>query len=201
MVGRVLGVLLGATSLSACSGGREAPSPVGPTGLAVLEAGTPPSGSSLPGTYAATLALPACLGLPEAERMRRYIAQIDRDEATGVHVVSLSGATFLDTGPSRFHPVPLTANQFLATHDGGAVSFTLWGDWESSYGGHIIERTASGQWIDVQGHLIGQFGSRAIVASGAGSVYYCESATPSFYCEDAKWVTCDTRLTLTLVPQ
>ena len=134
------------------------------------------------GTYEATLPLPACLGLPQAERVRRYDARIDRDASTGVHVVSLSGATFFDALPSRFHPVPMTPNQFLASHDAGVVSFTLWADWESSFGGRIIERIGTGQWIDVQGHLTGQLGSDAITASGAGEVNYCAAATPSLYC-------------------
>ena len=153
------------------------------------------------GTYSATLALPACLGLPKAERVRHYDARIELDENTGVHVVSLGGATFLDALPSRFHPVPMSPNQFLAYHDAGTVSFSLWADWESSFGGRIIERIGTGQWIDVQGDLTGQLGADAITASGAGQVSYCSAATPSLYCKGGNWVTCDTTLTLTLVPE
>ena len=142
MVGRVLGVFVGLVTVVACSGAPQAPSAIDRPGVATEPAD--PVTTSLVGTYSATLALPACTGLPEAERVRHYSAGIERDETTGVHVVTLSGATFLDTLPSQFHPVPMTANQFLASQDAGVASFTLWGDWESSFGGHIIERTSSG---------------------------------------------------------
>ena len=161
--------------------------------------------TSFVGTYAAELSLTDCLGLPRAERVRRYAARIEPDVKPGVHVVTLSNATFLDALPSRFHPVPMTPNQFLASHDAGVVSFKLWADWESSLGGRIIERIATGQWIDIQGDLTGQVGSDAIRASGAGQVNYCSAATSaatsSLYCTSGNRVTCDTPLTLTLVPE
>jgi hypothetical protein len=95
----------------------------------------------------------------------------------------------------------MTPNQFLASRDAGLVSFTLWADSESSFGGRVIERIGTGQWIDVQGDLTGQLDADAITASGAGQVKYCAAATPTLYCKNGNWVTCDTPLTLTLVPE
>ena len=170
MVLRVLGVLVGLATVGACGDAPQASSPTGEPDE-VIEAGGQ-GATSFAGTYTAELSLPACLGLPRAERVRRYTARIEPDENTGVHVVTLSNATFLDALPSRFHPVPMTPNQFLASEDAGVVSFRLWADWESSFGGRIIERRASGQWIDIQGDLTGELGAQTITASGAGEVKY-----------------------------
>jgi hypothetical protein len=199
MVPWVFVVVIGAVAVGACNGAPQAPSSIGLPHVVSETVG--PVATSFVGTYTAELSLPACLGLPRAERVRRYSARIEPDEDAGVYVVTLSDATFLDALPSRFHPVPMTPNQFLAFHDADSVSFTLWADSESSFGGRILERLASGQWIDIQGDLTGQLGSDAITASGAGQVKYCTAATPSLYCKSGNWVTCDTTLTLTLAPE
>jgi hypothetical protein len=199
MVPRVFFVVIGVVAVGACSGAPQAPSSIGLPEPVSQTVG--PAATSFVGIYAAELSLPACLGLPRAERVRRYTARIEPDENAGVYVVTLSDAMFLDALPSRFHPVPMTPNQFLAFHDAHSVSFALWADWESSFGGRIIERVASGQWIDIQGDLTGRLGADAITASGTGQVKYCSAATPSLYCKNGSWVTCDTTLTLTLVPE
>lgn len=198
-----VGLGLGLVMAVACSGGPQAPSPLN-TQASPPSPAAPPAGppmTSIVGTYSASLLLPACSGLPEADRRRSYTARIHQDDASGVHVVTLSDATFLDSPPSRFHPVPLTPNQFLASHGQDQASFSMFADWESSYGGHIIERISNGQWMSVEGRLEGQVGRDTIAAVGTGEVVYCQSpvVTDSYYCEDAQWMRCGTPLTLTLV--
>lgn len=198
MLRRAVGAVLGMVLTWSCAGGPQAPTPVTAQSPTPIEPGA--SATSIVGTYAASLLLPACTGLPEAERRRSYTARIDQDERTGVHVVSLSGATFLDSPPSNYHPVPMTPNQFLASLDQGQATFVMFADWESSFGGRIVERTATGRWLMIEGRLTGRATVDAITASGPGEVFYCDAARDSFWDQcTGFFVPCSTPLTLTLV--
>jgi hypothetical protein len=203
MVRRAVGVVLGLVLTASCAGGPQAPTPVNLTqATQPPPAAAPPPRTTIVGTYSASLLLPACTGLPASDRRRTYTARIDQDERTGLHVVSLSDATFLDSLPSRFHPVPMHPHQFLASLDQGEATFSMFADWESSFGGRIVERTATGRWIMVEGGLTGRATADAITATGPGTVFYCDAARDDFRDEcTGITVLCSTPLTLTLAPR
>ena len=177
-----------------CSGSPQGPSPVD----------APATGArpGLPlGGYDLTLALPECVALPVAERTRRYVALIDRDLATGAHVVTLSGATFLHPGPPAGRPVPLGPNQFLALVRGEDAVFNLWGDWNSAWGGQVVEQMSTGQWMEILGDATGSLGTPTITAVGSAYVVFCQDAGPTYHCADERWSSCGSAMTLTFVPR
>ena len=191
---RLPGVVLGLILSGGCSGSPQGPSPVdGP-------APGPRPGLPL-GGYDLTLSLPECVALPVAERTRRYVALIDRDLATGAHVVTLSGATFLYPGPPARRPVPLGPHQFPAWILGEEVRFNLWGDWNSAWGGQVVEQMSTGQWLEIMGDAGGPLGTPTITAVGSANVVFCQDAGPTNHCAEERLSSCGSAMTLTFVPR
>jgi hypothetical protein len=68
-------------------------------------------------------------------------------------------------------------NQFFASADvaAGTVSFHLVNNNDDSYGGHIVEQTASATWLEIIGEATGpgSLTGPSIAASGTATVWYC----------------------------
>jgi len=204
----LIGIVLGIMALLACDRHPQVPTRVVPPQATPPGAsanpgalGTDPSGRSIVGSYTLTLDLGSgCAALPEAERTRRYTAAID-DSGGGRYVVTLSDATFL-TGPictaGSGHLSGFGCHQFLASRDGDTVQFFLENDNADAHGGHIVEQSPSGTWVEIVGRAVGRLDRSSIEASGTSTVWYC--GTPSSYpfpC--SSFVSCDStdmRMTL-----
>ena len=179
--------------VTACDGGTSPPSPVSPSVIAPLPpvasnpppprpSTPPPTGSAIVGSYAMTLMLgPSCSAVPEAQRVRRYSAHID-PVGSGRYVVTLSGSTFLSGlicagGSGRFAGVG--CNQFFASEDIDTMSVFLENNNDEAHGGHIVEQTAAGTWLEIIGSATGTVDPTRIELRGPASVWYC--ATPAGY--------------------
>jgi hypothetical protein len=209
------GVVFGMVALVACGGDPQAPTPLGPppatpsTTQATPPQPTPPptspSSSSLAGLYTLTLNIGSgCDVVPEADRTRRYTASIEYT-AEGRYVVTLSDATFL-TGSictaGSGHLSGIGCQQFFAAADNDTVQLFLENNNDDAHGGHIVEQSPSGAWLEIIGQFGGRLDRSSIEASGTGSVWYCRtSSSYPFPC--SSFVGCrptDMRLTLTRKP-
>ena len=205
------GIGLGIVALVACGNDPQAPTPLGPPPAAPpttlgpalpTPPPTSPSSSALVGSYTLTLDIRSgCDVVPEADRTRRYTASIDKN-AEGRYVVTLSDAFFLggpicDAGAGVYSGIG--CHQFFASEDNGTVRFFLVNNNDDAHGGHIVEQTPSGTWLEIIGEVGGRVDRSSIEASGPGSVWYCSTSSPyPFPCSSfAGCRPTDMRLTLT----
>jgi hypothetical protein len=184
-------VLVAAVAVAGCGRGPQAPSPLPP-------AGGPPSAPRAPdptpvpathpftGTYAMTLTIgSSCTVVPEAERTRAYTARFDR-VSDGSYVVSLSDARFLyglicDLGSGRF--AGIGCHQFFAHEEASQMRFVLANNNDEAHGGHIVEQTASGTWLEIIGEAAGTRDPTYMEAAGETTVWWCgESRGYPFPC-------------------
>jgi hypothetical protein len=202
------GLMLGGLLLCACDDAPQAPSPrpapqattpptVSPT--PPPPAPSPRAGSVIAGSYSLTLTIDSsCSAVPEAERTRKYTASID-NASDGRYVVTLGDARFLSGlictfGSGRF--AMMGCNQFSAGEDIDTASFFLENNNDEAHGGHIVEQTSSGSWMEIIGNASGRLGSSTIEASGTGSVWYCPgSSSYPFPCPNYASCAADLRLT------
>ncbi len=216
MAHRVPRLLLGIV-LVACRAQPHAPTPTTTGPSAQIQPLGPPQPpvrpSPLERSYTVTLTIGStCSVVPVAERTRTYSASIERGVGaphvwSAPYVVTLTSGTFLQ-GPictaasGRFEGIG--CHQFFASKDTDTASFALENNNDEAHGGHIVEQSSSGTWLEITGSATGPFSVSgdlitSIDASGTGSVWYCP--TPSAYpfpCGD--FVACSTtdlRLTLT----
>jgi hypothetical protein len=201
------GIVLGLVACAACGGDPQAPTgPLAPATTPpavappqVMPPRTGASDNSLAGSYALTLEIGSgCAALPSAERTRRYTAAIDRSGER--YVVTLGGATFL-TGPictgGGSHYAGIGCQQFFASQDGDTARFFLENNNDDAHGGHIVEQSPSGAWLEVIGEAGGRLDPSSIEASGVGTVWYCPTRSSyPFPCERYVFCTADMRLTL-----
>ena len=203
----------GVLALIACGGSPQAPTPLSAPQASPPATATPPvstpslgqasaSPSSSSGLYALTLDIGSgCPVVPEEQRIRKYLARLD-DASSGLKVITLSGANFLNgpictAGEGRFSGIG--CHQFFASEDNDTMQFFLENNNDEAHGGHIVEQLSSGGWLEIIGSATGKLGTSTTEAFGPGSVWYC--STPSSYpfpC--SKYVGCrtnDMRLTLT----
>ena len=159
-----------------------------------------PVGTSLVGTYSATLALPACTGLPDADRVRRYSARVIAMRArcprghTEWRDVPRQPPIAIPPGADDPQSVPRLPRRWRRVlHALGRLGILVRRPHHRADIVRPVDRRP--------GAADGRLGSRAITASGAGAVYYCAATTTAFQCEGGNWVTCSTTLTLTLVPE
>jgi hypothetical protein len=161
-----------------------------------------PASHPFAGTYAATLTIgSSCTAVPEAERTRAYTARFDR-ASEGSYVVSLTDATFLtgsicDAGSGRF--AGIGCHQFFAHEDAGQMQFVLANNNDEAHGGHIVEQTQAGTWLEIIGEAVGARDPASMEAAGSGLVWRCgESRGYPFPC--SSYDSCNStelRLTLT----
>jgi hypothetical protein len=168
----------------ACDGSssptRPTPAPVPP----VLPA--PNFYNPLDGAYTLTLQIgSSCSAIPDAEKIRVYEASIGQvaNRTDLGHLVTLTGAHFL-TGPictsasGRF--AGIGCDQFFASEDIDWVGFFLQINNDQTHGGHIVEQTSSGGWLEISGRAEGALNSHSSIdASGMLDVGVC--LTPSDY--------------------
>lgn len=171
--------------LAACRTSQTPTSP-GPQ-QSVPSPGTPgapaPDNGSAGIAYDMTLDIGSeCAAVPEAERTRPYTAVFNR--ATPNNVVTLSGATFLGgpictAGSGRYSGIG--CHQFFASEDIDTVLFWLENNNDEAHGGHIVEQTASGTWLEIIGAASGRgpIGASTIEATGTSTIWYCR--TPLAY--------------------
>ena len=179
-----IGVTLAVLALSAaCDGSSSAPTRSTP----------PQSGSPVPpvlpvpnvidpldGAYTLTLQIgPSCSAIPDADKTRVYDATIGpvANRTDLGHVVTLTGARFL-TGPICTSASGMFAgigcHQFLASEDINWVGFFLQNNNDQAHGGHIVEQTSSGGWLEISGRAEGAFNSASSIdASGMVDVWVC----------------------------
>jgi hypothetical protein len=139
-----------------------------------------------------------CSVLPPAERTRNYPANIRYSEAAGATIVTLETGTFLTGGACNGGPGPLGTlgcNQFVIGDDIDAAWVTLRNDSEY-HGGQIVERTASGEWLEIWGHAYGPFDGRSIRADGRAKAWYC-TAADAFPFPCRRSVSCEASLRIT----
>jgi hypothetical protein len=196
--------MLGMLAVPACSGSPQAPAPVPQTGgpNPVPTPSPSPVNHPFDGTYALTIEIgSSCTAVPESERTRAYTARFDR-VGDGSYVVTLSDANFLtgpicDFGSGRF--AGIGCHQFFAHEDGPQMQFVLANNNDEAHGGHIVEQTASGTWLEIIGEAVGARNPLSMDAAGRGSVWRCpESRGYPFPC--SSFVFCDSaelRLRLT----
>lgn len=160
-----------------------APSPVAQSPPPPESPPTPPVPSADPndrlnGTYSLTADLGAsCRGLLGEEAARRYTATI-APRAGGGYVVTLSGPVFLSGSICTWNDM-LGCHQFTASRQGDQVEFDLANNNDDAHGGHIVEQTAAGTWLEIIGRARGRFDDGSTIdASGTSSVWYCSSARP-----------------------
>lgn len=168
--------------LSVGCDGALPPSPSAPAPVtAPTPAPTPPPSDAGPadpmvGRYSLELRVAeGCEELPDQTRFRTYDAEIASNPKGGF-LVSLTGGRFLAGGICTAAPSGLDCNQFLATRQGDDVQFELRNENDDGHGGHIVEQTPNGWWIEVIGAAAGRFQSDAIIARGEASVWYCRTA-------------------------
>lgn len=199
------GLLVSSLALSACGGSAPAPGPLpqgGPTAPPTTPAPAPAPGTHpFAGTYTLTMTIGAgCTTVPEAERVRAYTARFDR-AAEGSYVVTLSDATFLtglicDAGGGRF--AGLGCHQFFAYDNSSQMQFVLANNNDEAHGGHIVERTTSGMWLEIIGEATGSRDPASMEAAGRASVWRCgESRAYPFPCFSAVSCSADLRLSFT----
>jgi hypothetical protein len=189
------------TVIAACDGPSSvptAPSVAGPPS-------PPPTGGAIVGSYTVTLQIaPSCTVVPEADRVRRYSAQIDPARDSGRYLVTLTGSTFLSgpictAGSGRF--AGIGCNQFLASEDIDTMSVFLENNNDEAHGGHIAERTASGTWLEIIGGAGGKIGAATTELAGTASVWYCPSARDyPFPCTNSTFCTADLQISFSRVP-
>jgi hypothetical protein len=177
-------LVFGALVLAACDRPPQAPSPVTPPQASIpptvpppTPAPTPPpTGSAIIGLYTLTLTIgSSCTAVPDNERTRKYTASID-DSGSGRYVVTLGDAAFLNGpictfGSGRFSGIG--CHQFFAGEDIDTANFFLENNNDEAHGGHIVEQTSSGTWMEIIGNATGRLNSSSMEASGTGIVWYC----------------------------
>lgn len=199
------GVLIGVLTLPACGASLPAPGPLpqgAPTAPPAPAPTPPPADHRFAGTYTLTITIgPGCSAVPEPERLRTYTARFD-PVADGSYVISLSDSAFLtgpicDLGSGRF--AGIGCHQFFAYDDADRMQFVLANNNDEAHGGHIVEQTAFGTWLEIIGEAVGSRDPVSMEAAGQGSVWRCpESRSYPFPC--ASFVSCrpaELRLKLT----
>ena len=176
------GVLASVLALSACGGVPPAPGPLPQAGPAAPPAPAPPPPPvthPYAGTYTLTIAIGStCTTVPESERTRIYSARFD-PVSEGSYVITLSDASFLtgricDGGSGRFAGVG--CHQFFGYDDGVRMQFVLANNNDDAHGGHIVEQTASGSWLEIIGEAVGTRDPASMEAAGHGNVWRCPDA-------------------------
>lgn len=162
-----------------------------------------PGEDSLEGRYKLTLEIDAsCAFLRPDQRVRHYGATVAPSGRPGEYVVTLDGSTFL-TGPvctggsGRYEGIG--CDQFFLFQDGGEVRFSLENNNDEAHGGHVVERTSLGTWMEIIGQARGAIDGGNLEASGEGILWYCP--TPSGYpfpC--SAYMSCRPGLSLKLTP-
>lgn len=175
-------VAVGLTVSVACDSARPTPAPA-PSPVAVPPpppAPEPPPVTSpdpndrLPGKYSLTLDLGNdCRSLLGEASLRRYTATIAPRQGGG-YVVTLEDAVFLGGAICGWDSM-LGCHQFSASRDGDQIQLGLINNNDDAHGGHIVERTAAGTWLEIIGAARGTFDGTAIEAAGSNSVWYCSS--------------------------
>jgi hypothetical protein len=142
------------------------------------------NGDQYSGAYTLTLETGGQCSIPESARIRTYTAVIEpyaRPNSSANYLVTLSDATFASgCGTNRLAP-GLGCNQFLASKNGGSISFSMmdldWGE-----GGQISEQLADGTWITIVGNAPGRFEGSVLQAFGTAQSFYCAvpQASPWF---------------------
>jgi hypothetical protein len=183
-------VLVAAVAVAACGGGPQAPAPLPAVGG--VPSAPPPDPTPVPathpftGSYAMTLTIgSSCTVVPAAERTRQYTARFDR-VSEGSYVVTLSDALFLhglicDLGSGR--SAGIGCHQFFAHEEASQMRFVLANNNDEAHGGHIVEQTASGTWLEIIGEAAGTWDPAYMEAAGETTVWWCgESRGYPFPC-------------------
>jgi hypothetical protein len=184
VAGCVVLVAAVAVAVAACGGGPQMPAPLpiagGTPAAPPAPAPTPvPATHPYTGTYAMTLTIgSSCTVVPEAERTRAYTARFDR-VSDGSYVVSLSDALFLhglicELGGGRF--AGIGCHQFFAHDEASQMRFVLANNNDEAHGGHIVEQTASGRWLEIIGETAGARDPAFMDAAGETTVWWCGEA-------------------------
>jgi hypothetical protein len=172
--------MIAAVTVALLSVGCDRSLPPSPSAPAPVTAPAPPPTDPGPpepslGRYSLEMRLDeGCEQLPSQTRSRTYDAEITAS-AKGGFVVTLSGGRFLSGGICTAAPSGLGCNQFMATRQGDEMRFELRNENDDGHGGHIVEQTPEGWWIEVIGAATGRLQSDTIVATGAADVWYCET--------------------------
>jgi hypothetical protein len=193
----VLQALAGTMLFVGCQNQPQAPTPVSPTQIQSQPPQPNPPPISIAGSYDMTLKLGStCSVVPEAERTRTYTATLGQSSA-GRNLVTLATGTFLDGRICTFG-TDAGCNQFFVSEESSTVRFSLENHNDDGHGGHIVERTSAGTWLEIIGDASGNLDSSApsIEASGRGHVWYCSTAL-SYPFPCAAFAGCEADLQLT----
>jgi len=174
-----IGVTLVVLALSGACGGSSLPTrPTSSSVPSVLA--LPNANDTLDGAYTLTLQIgSSCSAIPDSEKTRVYQASIGQvaNRTDLGHVVTLTGAHFL-TGPictsasGRF--AGIGCDQFFASEDIDWIGFFLQINNDQTHGGHIVEQTSSGGWLEISGRAEGALNSHSSIdASGRVDVWVC----------------------------
>jgi hypothetical protein len=140
---------------------------------------TPPPTSiqdDVTGDYDLTLDIGSgCSIVPASERIRTYSATVTSPEASR-YLVTLTSGAFLGGSICTFHKGGTGCNQFTAERAGDRFTFDLVNDNDDAHGGHIVEQTLAGTWLEIIGQASGARQGTSIEASGTSDVWYCSSS-------------------------
>ena len=177
--------LLIAIGAAALAGACSAYSPVPPSQATPTPSPSPlPSPSPGPQPIVVTHTVSWTVGdqcpvIPAEARQRSYDATLEND------LVTLRTGDFLEGGICTFE-TQLGCNQFRVRPNGDAVVVDLDPDTEF-HGGRIVERLASGTWLELTGKGPGRVDGTTIQSTLAGNIWYCpESRTYPFPCNTFK---------------
>ena len=121
----------------------------------------------------------SCPVIPAEAKQRSYEATIEND------IVTLRTGNFLE-GSICTLETQLGCNQFRVSQSGDAAVVDLSSDSEW-HGGSIVERLASGTWLELVGKGPGRVDGTTIQSTLEGNIWYCpENRTYPFPCNTFK---------------